>query len=337
MLQKISLVTSFIATILICYFASQINQAIPKPDLIDQDIYYSYVEGQRLVNGENPYARILDGDMRKNRKYATYFPVFYELSYLSQKMGLTEYEPWIIFWQSIFMVFEFGIALILYWQFVRNKMEWIGVFSVAFWVFNRWTVRVVRLANLDFIPVFFLLLSLVIFSKHKWWGLFFFSLSLGLKQVAIFLAPLYLIWVWRQTPRDRIKNTLLAGLVILSIPVISSIPFLLWNAQGLIMSLLFSATRSATTGLGVPSLDEIAGWEGPKGRLVMLGLMAAAYLITLRGYGRKFFSSFFVMSIFLDFNTVLYSQYPCWIAPILPLMLLELNEKIPKQPDNLRK
>ena len=51
------------------------------------DIFYSYVEGRRLVEGENPYARILLGDMRTNDKYATYFPLFYLFSGGAQLAG----------------------------------------------------------------------------------------------------------------------------------------------------------------------------------------------------------------------------------------------------------
>jgi len=326
MFRQISLAASFIIVLLLVYFAREINLSIPKPDLEDQDIYYSYVEGERLANGENPYGRVLDGDMRKNSKYATYFPVFYELSFLSQEMGLSPYLPWIMFWQDVFMVFEFGVALLLYIILARGQLEWIGVFAAAFWVFNRWTLRVVRLANLDFIPIFFLLLSLVIFSKNKWWSLFLFSLSLGFKQVAIFLAPLYLIWVWRQTAKDRVKTTLLAGLVIASVPVISGLPFLIWNARGFIKSVMFSATRSTAFGLGVPSLDVIAGWDGLAARIGMVALMGLVYFFVFRGHGTQFFTSFLVMSIFLDFNSVLYSQYPCWVVPLIPLVFLELRD-----------
>ena len=41
-----------------------------------EDIYYTWLEGKRLLAGENPYARVLAGNMRENDKYATYFPLF---------------------------------------------------------------------------------------------------------------------------------------------------------------------------------------------------------------------------------------------------------------------
>jgi hypothetical protein len=326
MLRKISLATSFFVLLLLVIFAGQINLAVPKPNITDQDIYYSYVEGKRLVDGENPYARILDGNMRKNKKYATYFPVFYELSFVSQKLGLDSFEKWLPFWQQVFMLFEYALALTLFAVFALNRLEWIGVFAAAFWMFNRWTLMVIGLAHLDFIPIFFFTVSLIVFPKNKWWGLFLFSLSLGLKQIAIFVAPLYLIWVWRQARTDRIRTTLLAGLVMASVPLVSALPFLIWNAGGFFLSVMFSATRATPTGLEIPSLDVIAGWEGLSARLGMLALIGTVYLVALRGYGGRFFTSFLVMTIFLDFNSVLFPQYPSWVVPLLPLVILEIRD-----------
>jgi uncharacterized membrane protein len=180
--------------------------------------------------------------------------------------------------------------------------------------------------NLDFIPIFFLLLSLVVFSKNKWWGLFFFSLSLGFKQIAVFLAPLYLIWIWQDEVKNRLQIILQASLIIISVPFISALPFLIWNAQGFIMSIMFSVTRTAADHLGYTTVDVIAGWEGFTARIGMLVLMALVYLFASRGHGTRFFSSFLVLSIFLDFNSVFYIQYPAWVIPLIPLIFLELRD-----------
>ena len=55
-----------------------VNMRLWKTDTKGEDIYYAWVEGGRILNGENPYGRVLAGNMRDNDKYATYFPVFYE-------------------------------------------------------------------------------------------------------------------------------------------------------------------------------------------------------------------------------------------------------------------
>ena len=105
--------SSFFAFLLLVVLAREVNQAIPVPQLENQDIYYSYLEGSRLRDGKNPYARILDGNMLDNQKYATYFPLFYEISYISQKWGLHPYLKWILFWQPVFIFFEFALGLVL--------------------------------------------------------------------------------------------------------------------------------------------------------------------------------------------------------------------------------
>jgi hypothetical protein len=329
--RQFLLVSSFFAFLFIVFLAREVNQAIPEPVLENQDIYYSYLEGKRLREGKNPYARVLDGDMLENQKYATYFPVFYELSYASQKLGAQSYLKWIGFWKTVFIIFEFGIGLLLYVVLARRNLEWLGVFAAAFWFFNRWTLKVVEMSNLDFIPIFLMLLSLVLFPRKKWLSLFLFSLSLGFKQVAIFLAPLYLLWIWRSAvEKDRWKELVFAGLLIISVPLLSGLPFLFWNAEGFVKSILFSATRYASNQFEIPSVDQIMGWEGLPARLVMLALMAAVYFAVARGYGRKYFAPLLIMSIFLDYNAVLYSQYPAWIVPLLPLVFCDFDDAIYK-------
>src|SRR5690349_13886688 len=129
MARRVSLITSFSVVVLLILLAREVNFLIPEPALENQDIYFSYVEGKRLREEKNPYARILEGNMRENQKYATYFPVFYELSYLSQNLGLRPYIQWLAFWKIVFIIFEFGIALLLYAALARRNLEWIGVFA----------------------------------------------------------------------------------------------------------------------------------------------------------------------------------------------------------------
>jgi hypothetical protein len=322
--SRVSLIASFSVVILLIYLAHELNFLIPEPVLETQDIYFSYIEGKRLLEGKNPYKRILEGDMLENQKYATYFPVFYELSYISQKLGLRPYLSWLIFWKKIFAIFEFGIALLLYIALAREKLEWMGVFAAAFWLFNRWTLKIVEVSNLDFIPIFFMLLSLILLPRKKWLSLFLFSLSLGFKQIAIFLAPLYLIWVWHSADqKDRWKELALASLVIISVPLVSGLPFLIWNAEGFVKSILFSATRIGSNKFEVSSVDQIMGWQGLSARLLMLALMCAVYLAALRGYGKKYFAALLIMSIFLNYNTVLFAQYLAWVVPLTPMVLCD--------------
>jgi uncharacterized membrane protein len=323
MKRFVSLGLSLLTVAVLLFVARRVYYSLPESNLEGQDIYYSYVEGKRLTEGKNPYARILDGNMRENQKYATYFPVFYELSYLSQKMGLRSLEKWMGFWKPIFLAFGLGIGFLIYAALAQRNMEWLGVFGAGFWLFGRWTLKIVEMQTFDFIPIFFSLLAVIIFPRKKWLALFLFSLALGFKQIGIFLAPLFLVWIWQQAEKNRIRQTLLAGIVIASVPLLSSLPFLVWNWEGFVKSVLFSATRLASNQFGVPSIDALFGLEGLTARIFMLGLLAAIYLLAFTKPKNRFLITFIVMAVFIDYNSVLYSQYPAWAAPIIPLLFLD--------------
>ena len=289
-----------------------------------EDVYYSWVEGGRLINGENPYARILAGNMRENDKYATYFPLFYGLSALTQAAGLRDYEAWLAFWRVIFLICDLAIAALLYLLIYPRGRLLGACFAAAFWLFSRWTLHVTQIAHVDFIPILLLITSLGLFRRHRWASLVLFSLSLGVKQIAIFLIPLYLIWTWQSVEQAKFKQTLLAALVIASVPIVTSLPFLAWNAAGFIRSLAFSATRNPTDHFSAPSLDGQMGWLGLSARLPMLAMLLAVYALAWRRKVGMYIASLFAMSTFVDFNSVLFRQYLAWIVPLVPLVMLDL-------------
>lgn len=289
-----------------------------------EDIYFIWMDGGRILNGENPYARVLAGNMRDNEKYATYFPVFFELSAFTQWVSLRDYEPWIAFWRVIFLLFDLAIAATLFLA-IYPYGGWVGAgFAAAFWMFGRWTLHVTQIAHLDFIAIFLMIASLSLFRTRRRTALLLFSFSLGVKQIAIFLLPLYLIWTWQTAERDRLKETLKAVLIIASVPFISSLPFLIWNAEGIIKSVAFSATRNPVDHFSAPSLDGLFGWLGLPAKVPMLVLLLGVYGLAWRRKLGIYTASLFTMSVFVDFNSVLFRQYLAWIVPLVPLAMLDL-------------
>ena len=296
-------------------------------DIGEQDIYYAFLEGQRILQGENPYERILSGDMSVNNKYATYFPLFYEFSYLSQVLGKKGFEGWLAFWRPIFVGSCLVIGILLFYPFWRSGQAWFGIFAAAFWLFNRWTLTVISIVHFDFLVLLFLVASLLAFPKNYRLGLLLYSLSLAFKQIGIFLLPLYLIWTWFSFNKDRWKKVVEAVLLIASFPLLSSIPFMIWNAKGLLLSILFSVTRFGTSGLAAYSLDDFMNWNGILARLPMFALLICVYWLVLSRQIRRFTGSFLVMSIFIGFNSVLFVQYMVWLVPFTLLLVLDFNEK----------
>lgn len=285
------------------------------------DSFFIFQDGLSIADGQNPYARILGGDMRTNEKYPTYFPLFYLASAATQWFGLRLFTDWLAFWRVVFAAFDVAIALLLFAVPWRRGLRLFALFAALFWTWNRWTLFEILVAQIDFIPIFFLLVSMLLLERRTLLALVLFGTSLAAKQIGIFLLPLYLTWVWRRSPHsDRVRRTLIACGAIAVVPVLVSLPFLFWGAEAYARSILFSATRLPRSHFGAESFDATLGLVGLPAKLPMLGLMAIVYVHSLWGRVTLPMAALLVMSVFVDFNSVLYTHYPCWIVPLLVLV-----------------
>jgi len=305
------------------------TRALRKDDGSWEDIYYAWREGQRITQGVNPYGFVLEGDTHENAGfYATYFPLFYLLSAATQKLGLSDFDRWVSFWRLVFLLCDVAIAILLFHALHRDGRGVLGVFAMGFWLFNRWTLRVVAIAHLDFPPLLLLLASLMLIRKRPIVSCLLFGVSLALKQIAIFTAPLYLVWLWQSRPERRAVRTLVGLLAAAAVPVAASIPFLIWNAKAYLVSVFFSVTRSAADHFSAPSLDAMlrdhgVAVEGIAARLPLLVLMLLIYVAAARRKVGVYTSVLLVMSTFLCFNPVLFRQYIVWALPFTPLCALD--------------
>jgi len=306
-----------ILAVVVAMIAIRVNLRFWSLDTVGSDTYYSWVEGRRILDGQNPYERILRGDMDENKKYSTYFPLFYELSAFVQKLGIRPYQSWIDFWRYFFMAGNVATGLALC-AIIYSKRTWsLALLALPFWYFNRWTLHSSATVALDFIPIFLLILSLGLFEKHRKASFILFGFSLAIKQIAIFLAPLYLIWEYQQT--RSWKSTLMAGVWIAIVPLLTSLPFLFWNAEGFIKSVAFSATRTALNHFGADSIDVIFNVSGLMARIPFLIMLFGAYFVSWQKSVGQYGAAMLVMGIFLAFNSVLFTHYPTWLMPLLPL------------------
>ena len=289
----------------------------------DQDIYFSFVEGQRILAGENPYARVLAGDFRTNDKYATYFPLFYELSALVQSAGLRDYENWLKFWRVLFALFDVGITILLF-DLCRRQGEWLlAVFAALLWGLGRWSLFVVLIGQLDAMPIFFLLLSLALLPGKPALAFVLYGISLSLKQIGVFVFPLYLIWAWQSRPSDGVRAAVMATGWIAAVPLLTALPFLIWNAEGFLASVLFSATRDARSHFGALSVDASLNLTGLTARLPMLIVFTCIYGLAILQRVGRYTACLLIFMSFVGFNSVLYMHYPSWAVPFVPLAVLD--------------
>lgn len=324
---KDRLPTILILNLILLFFgiATSVHFASYSHDLRQDDIYYLWQEGQRLVRGENPYENILvDQGRDQDRGHAIYFPLFYLLSAATQRAGFADFASWIGFWRPVFLLFNLGIGLLLFNKLFLSKKPVVALFAVFFWLLNRYTLHGYQAAYMDFLPLFFLVTSFIVFPKNHWLASFLFSLSLALKQLGIFLVPLYLTWIWNLHQRNQVTRTVLAGLLVASLPTLLSLPFVALYPTAFSQSILYSVNRGAYY-FGTISLDGQLGWSGWLGKLPMLLLMALVYLGSWRREISRFFGAFLVMLTFVNFNAVLFIQHLCWVFPFGLLALTEID------------
>lgn len=294
------------------------------------DTYYSWVEGQRILHKENPYSRIHSGDMRENEKYATYFPAFYELSALSQYFGLRDLIPWASFWRKVIVLFHVLVSLLIYFSYSALGKKFLGFSFALFWLFYRWSLYDLAAANFEPFPIFFMLISLVYFERYPRLSLLSFGVSLALKQIGIFLAPLYVIWFVKKQQGKYLKNVFLAGFYIALLPVLASLPFLFWDFTGFIKSVFFSATRLAAGHFSSITIDSLFGLEGFLARFPMLVFFFLMYYLAWQYDFGKFSHSLLVMAVFVGYNPVLFPQYFSWMTVFVPFLFYDfilLQEK----------
>lgn len=295
-------------------------------DIREQDIYYSFVEGERITNLVNPYSRIHEGDMLVNQKYATYFPLFYELSALTIWLGLTRFPLWLQFWQLVFQAACVGVGALIFWKFYQKQWYLLGALATALWYFNGWTIFVSHVVHLDFLAVFPFVLGLFLYPRHRRLALLAFGLSLAIKQIAIFALPLFLIWEWRQAADKKMLRLTEAALLIGAIPFISALPFLWQDASGFIKSTLFSVTRQPQHVITALDIANYFDLEGFAARLPLLIAWGLVLLCAWKFRLPKYLSAFLVMLAFTEFNPVSFPQYMVWPMALLPLVIYELYD-----------
>ena len=256
--------------IIILFIGTNVHISLwDKLDLTDQDIYYTFLEGQKLLHGENPYVRVVTGEINENIEYATYLPIFYYFSFGLQKIGFTDFIQWSSIWRFFSLFFNLLIASMLFLIPYNQKYSILAAFSALFWLFNRWNLHVSLSADIDFFAIFFLILSLAFFSHRlKKLSLLSLGFSIGIKQMAIFLVPLYMIWDWRVERVRAIRPWLINKGLIVIVPIVASLPFMISNWKGYFKSLLVSIVRSDIALM--PSLDRLIGWSGISARIPLL-------------------------------------------------------------------
>ncbi len=287
---------------------------------IANDIEYVWNEGSEILHGNNPYARAAI-DTKHGSKYATYFPLSYIGSAAIQKVGFATFESYLTIVRPTVWGSQLISAVLVCVYLARRGQLLLGVLSFFVILFHRFTLYPARVVHIDFPAIAFLLLGLMLLSKKSKTAYLLIGVSLAIKQMAIFLVPAILIYVWHKNHSK--KHTGIALVLMLIVPIVSLLPFLIDNPTGTMQSILFSANRTATGDFASPDLATTLSLTGLVARLPMLILLALVYAAVWRKEIRIYGAALAIFIIFIGFNPVLFFQYLAWIIPFVPLAISE--------------
>jgi len=296
-------------------------------DTTGEDIYYSWLEGATIVRGGNPYACV-----RTNTCYEkppVYFPLFYWASAAAITSGLDTYPEWIGFWRPILLLATLGTGLLVMTSFITRSQALIGVAAALLILFNRWSLYTARVGQTDPLALLFLVGALLLLRRKpadesRLGGLsaamLLLGVSLAIKQVAIFLVPLFLIQVWQTSALRRLRRTAFAAALIAAPVLLSSLPFIVDDPGSLPAALAYAAERYPST-FGAPPLGAILSLSGAENTRLMLSVLALIYAAAWRYRLPVAGAAVMVTSVYLSFYAVNFHQYFVWLIPLFPLML----------------
>lgn len=285
-----------------------------------EDIYHYWRRGGQVVNGVNPYACVID-DSCVDHKIPIHLPLFYWLSAASLKVGFASFEAWIALWRPTLLALYVATGFALFITLARRNQLWLAFFALFFWLFNRWSLYVIRVGHVDFMALFFLVLSVVLVRKYWRSSLLLLGVSLAIKQVAVFIVPLYLIIAWSRNAPYRWRAVTVSMMLICVIPFAVSLPFLLDQPKAMVTAVLFSVTRDSEANLGAPSIDSILQIKGVVSMAFMAMVMLFVYMSTWRHRLSLASASLLILISFLAFNSVTFNQYFLWAMPFVPLAI----------------
>ncbi len=286
-------------------------------NLIGNDISMYLHRGQQIVAGKNPYACVLEKGSCKG--YPAHTPGMYLVASGFVLFGVHDLDSWAAAWRPVAIASWLAVGLVLLVHISRKGSVALAVAAFGFWLFNRWSIDVLRIAHTDFLGVLFLLLAVIFAEKRPKTAALMFGISLAIKQVAILALPVFLIFLWQTNQKSFKKVAMLFGLVIL-IPLLTLTPFLIDNPSATIYGILNPLERPAQQVHGfASSFAQFVDVTNISKIFLMIYLIGIVYIAAYQKTISLSGGTLMIFLIMISFTHVLYNQYIVWLLPFIPL------------------
>ena len=298
-------------------------------DLIKEDIYYAWKEGVNIVDGNNPYARTLLGNLRDNDKYPTYLPFVYIFSAITNKLGFNTFEEFINIWRPLSLLMHLITGILVFNIYIKKGFYNLAIISSIILLLGRWSNYIIKVQHIEFVTVAFLISSILIIQKKPLISGILYGISISLKHIGILFLPVLLIKLGKSTRNKKsfslkkAQKKYLLGFI--SQILILVLPFIISSPKGFLASMIFPITRfAASHGIATGINSLLLGLDGSK--VIAYLLIFYIYYISLKTKIGVFSSSLFILIVYLQFNTIIFTQYYYWL---ITFILLFISEALP--------
>jgi hypothetical protein len=122
---------------------------------------------------------------------------------------------------------------------------------------------------------------------------------------------------------SSVKRVVMGGLIMASLPLLFSLPFIVWQPEGFFRSIIFSLTRGAANPYAAGA--QIIGRSGLLSRLPMFLGLGLVFILAWQNKVGRYMSAMLVMLAFTALTTVLFPQYLIWL---IALVILSLHDAL---------
>ncbi len=289
---------------------------------LSNDIHDIWMAGHRLSEGINPYAQTLGGDMRHNNNYATYLPLSYLFSAALHFVGLRTLEGFLLAWRPLSLACHLAIGVIVYREFSLRGNRALGLCAASLVLLGRWSTYLIESTQLEFAAILPLLIAThMLHGRPRMAGLLL-GVSLAIKQIGLLVLPLMIFQLARSRSRLPVRHFLIGTA---AVPLVTSLPFIIWSFTGFTHSILFSLTRVS---MGHPETGvapvNLFGLDGT--RVFMFFLITVIWWMYRQGALAFWCAASFIILSLTQFNPVVFTQYYAWL---LVFLLMALAEGLP--------
>jgi hypothetical protein len=287
--------------------------------LVHGNLYQDTIESFKDVNdvGGHGYA---------------YFPGYLYLYTFLYALAPAVKIPYVVLWKIPVLLCDLGVAIILF-KYISKKSYPAALFALVAWIFNPYMVARGGYSQVDPVPVFFILLSLIYLEKDDVLAATFYTLSIIFKPIALIFLPLFLI---KSKKWYVFVSACAIIFMIVSIPFILGVNEIMTYLNG---TLLVHSNRVLQ---GRPFLFYISYYYKIE-LFQIIPLSVYSKLATFFGWALILVGYFifkiknkYVLAAFSAFNFLLFAPvlnrtYLTWFVPVFLLAAFETSRKYDKK------